>query len=126
MAHGDRPQLWQTLQLTSPRLWGKVDLATRDRVRGTLHESSLRREPLIPTLSPQEWGEGELLFVLVLGRLFALALKRGAEDVAERGARVGGAVLGDRLLLLGDFQRLDRDRNLVRAAVELGYPCVDL
>ncbi len=33
----------------------------------------------------------------------------GAEDVAERGAGIGRAVVGDRLLLLGDFERLDGD-----------------
>ena len=35
-------------------------------------------------------------------------------------------VLGDRLLLLGDLERLDRDGHLVGAAVELGHPGVDL
>ena len=54
------------------------------------------------------------------------ALERGAENVAERRARIGGAVLGDRLLLLGDFERLDRDLHLVGAAVELGDAGVDL
>src|SRR5215471_9077450 len=54
--------------------------------------------------------------VLLLGR----PLARGAENVAERRARVGGAVLRDRLLLLGHLQRLDRDLDLVGAAVELG------
>src|SRR5580693_6665046 len=57
------------------------------------------------------------------GSLFLLlggALERGAENVAERRAGVGRTILGDRLLLLGDFERLDRDRHLVGAAVELG------
>src|SRR5215469_3116236 len=53
-------------------------------------------------------------------------LERGAENIAERGAGIGGAVLGDRLLLLGHFERLDRDRHLVGAAVELGDASVDL
>src|SRR5205085_3196016 len=53
-------------------------------------------------------------------------LQRRAENVAERRARVGRAVLGDRLLLLGDFQRLDRDANLARLLVELSHPRIDL
>ena len=39
---------------------------------------------------------------------------------------IGGAVLRDRFLLLGDFQRLDRDADLVGLAVELGDAGVDL
>src|SRR5580704_895262 len=63
----------------------------------------------------------ELLFLL-----FGGALERGAEDVAQRRAGIGRAVLGDRLLLLGDFERLDRHRHLVGAAVKLGDPGVHL
>jgi hypothetical protein len=64
----------------------------------------------------------------VLLRLVALVagFERGAEDVAERSARVGRAILRDRLLLLGDFERLDRDGHFTRAAVELGDARVDL
>jgi hypothetical protein len=54
------------------------------------------------------------------------ALRRGAEDVAERSARVGRAVLGDGFLLLGHFQRLDRHLDLAGLAVELGDAGVDL
>ena len=39
---------------------------------------------------------------------------------------LGGAVSGDRLLLLGDFERLDRDGDLAGAAVELDDARVDL
>ncbi len=60
--------------------------------------------------------------VLLLRR----ALERGAENVAERGARIGGAVLGDRLLLLGHLERLDRDLHLVGAAIELDDAGIDL
>src|SRR5262249_11732257 len=73
--------------------------------------------------------EGSPLLLLLgglFGRLLALAPERRAEDVAERRARVGGAVLGNGLLLLGDFERLDRDLHLVAAAVELGHARVDL
>ena len=66
---------------------------------------------------------GKLLaFVLVLLAL----LERGAENVAERRARIGRAVLGDRFLLFGDFQRLDRDRHLAGLAVELGDAGIEL
>src|SRR6266699_84128 len=71
---------------------------------------------------------------LVLGRrlvgcfrlLGRALLERGAENVAERSAGIRGAVLRDRLLLLGDFERLDRHRNLAAAAIELGDPGIDL
>src|SRR5882757_4863656 len=65
-----------------------------------------------------------VLDLLEIGRLalfvgfLALALERGAEDVAKRRARVGGAVLGNRLLLLLDFERLDRELHLGGAAIE--------
>src|ERR1700687_5844074 len=53
-------------------------------------------------------------------------LERGAEDVAERRARIGGAVLRDGFLLFGDFQRLDRDLHLAGLLVELDHPRIDL
>ena len=40
-------------------------------------------------------------------------LQRRAEDVAERSAAVGRAVLRHRLLLFGDLQRLDREGRLL-------------
>src|SRR5215468_10762551 len=70
-------------------------------------------------------GLASLSLFLLLGRLFRCALERGAEDVAERRPRIGGAVLGDRLLLFRHFERLDRDLHLVSAAVELGDAGVD-
>src|ERR1700730_7353016 len=60
--------------------------------------------------------------VLLLGG----ARERRAGDVAKGRAGIGVAVLGDRLLLLRDFERLDRDRHLVGTAVELGDAGVDL
>jgi hypothetical protein len=53
-------------------------------------------------------------------------LERGAENVAQGRARVGRAVLGDGFLLLGDFQRLDRDLHLAGLLVELDHPRIDL
>src|SRR5581483_4557765 len=61
----------------------------------------------------------------VLFLLLAL-LERSAENVAERRARIGRAVLGDRLLLLGNFQRLDRNADLARLLVELRHARIDL
>src|SRR5271168_907047 len=58
--------------------------------------------------------------------LLIARLERGAQDVAERRARIGGAILGDRLLLLGHFQRLDRHRDLTGATVELDDAGIDL
>src|SRR6266700_7729951 len=52
--------------------------------------------------------------------------QRGAEDVAERRAGIGGPELGNRLLLLGDFQRLDRNADLARLLVELRHAGIDL
>src|SRR5262249_27660659 len=64
--------------------------------------------------------------VLLLGRLFRGTLERGAENVAERRARIGGAVLRDGFLLLRHLQRLDRDLHLVGAAIELDHAGIDL
>src|SRR6202166_4552915 len=53
---------------------------------------------------------GPILIVTKPPRLLVGALlERGAENVAQRRPRIGGAVLRDGFLLLGDFQRLDRD-----------------
>src|SRR5260370_29037123 len=60
-------------------------------------------------------------------RLLAVAvLERGAQDVAERRSRIGGAVLRDGFLLFGDFQRLDRHLDLAGLLVELDDAGVDL
>src|SRR5580700_5470249 len=58
--------------------------------------------------------------------LLAAILERGAENIAQRRPRIGGAVLRDGLLLLGDFQRLDRDLHLAGLLVELDHPRIDL
>src|SRR5207247_1293154 len=56
-----------------------------------------------------------LLFAFGFG---VLLLHGGAENVAERSARVGGAILGDRLALVGDFERLDRGIHFARLGIE--------
>src|SRR5688572_18255461 len=56
----------------------------------------------------------------------AALLERSAENIAQRRARIGRAVLRDRLLLLGDLERLDRDLHLARFLVELNDAGVDL
>src|SRR5215468_8799283 len=59
--------------------------------------------------------------------LLAVAvLERGAEDVAQRRTRIGGAVLRDGFLLLGDFERLDRHLDLAGLLVELDHAGMDL
>src|SRR3954451_9724415 len=60
-------------------------------------------------------------------RLLGVAvLERGAEDVAERRPRIGGAVLRDGFLLFGDFERLDRHLDLAGLLVELDHAGIDL
>src|ERR1700754_4943865 len=58
--------------------------------------------------------------------LVGAILQRGAENVTQSRARIGGAVLRDGLLFFGDFERLDRDLNLARLLVELDHPRIDL
>src|SRR5690606_30364636 len=68
-------------------------------------------------------------FVTTEGRsvLLLLALLEGrAEDVTERGARIGRAVLGDRFLLLRNFIRLDGEVDLAGLLVGGGHARIDL
>src|SRR5690349_17612432 len=67
-----------------------------------------------------------LFFVFVVRLLGGALLERGAQDVAERGAGIRRAVLGDRLFLLGYFERLDGDRDLAGTMIELRHARVDL
>src|SRR6476469_8206431 len=60
------------------------------------------------------------------GLLVGTLLERGAENIAQRRPGIGGAVLRDGLLLLGDFQRLDRDLHLAGLLIELDHPRIDL
>src|SRR5205823_13609430 len=58
-----------------------------------------------------------LRFILfVVFATLALAFERRSENVAQGGAGIRRAILGDGLFLLGDFQRFDRDRHAPRAA----------
>src|SRR5579871_1536072 len=57
---------------------------------------------------------------VLLLRLLIAAADRGAEDVAERRAAVGAAVLRHRLLVLLDFLALDRELQLARGTVDAG------
>src|SRR5579871_5444761 len=58
--------------------------------------------------------------------LFRAATEHLAENVAEGRARIRRAVLGDRLFLLGDLKRLDRNRHLAALAVGHGHARIDL
>src|SRR6185437_6032747 len=80
------------------------------------HERQRKRPRSQPR--PDWFGEGSLLVGAVL--------ERGAENVAQRRARIGGAVLRDGFLFLGDFERLDRDLYLAGLLVELDHPRIDL
>src|SRR5450759_2182506 len=66
------------------------------------------------------------ILLLKQSLLVGALLERGAENIAQRRPRIGGAVLRDRLLLLGDFQRLDRDLHLAGLLVELDHPRIYL
>src|SRR5688572_25492313 len=109
MARRKAPQLWRMKRKWAPR--GPSPVRLRFAKRG---------HPL-----PARAGRGQEQFLLLRGFLATL-LERGAENVAERRARVGGAVLSDRLLLLGDFQRLDRHADLAGLLVELRHAGIDL
>src|SRR6202161_2605170 len=58
--------------------------------------------------------------------LVGALLQCGAENVAQGRPRIGGAILRDGFLFLGDFQRLDRDLHLAGLLVELDHPRIDL
>src|SRR6056297_1350639 len=58
--------------------------------------------------------------------LVVFALQRGAENIAQRGARVRGAELLHGLALLGDLAGLDRQAQTARLAVDVGDAHVDL
>src|SRR5207248_3106563 len=67
-----------------------------------------------------------LLLLYRLRRLGGLRfLESGTEDVAERCAGVRGPILRDRLLLLGDLERLDREIRLLRA-IEADHHGIEL
>jgi hypothetical protein len=59
--------------------------------------------------------------------VFVLGLvQRCAQNVAQRCAGVGRAILCDGFLLFGNFQRLDRQADLAVVLVELGDAGIDL
>src|SRR4029079_7814731 len=67
------------------------------------------------------------LFLDLLVAVFFLGPAQGsAEDVAKRSAGIGGAVLRHGLLLLGDLERLDRDRDLAGLGIDLGHDGIEL
>src|ERR1700731_1292427 len=76
--------------------------------------------------APVETGARLLETTKARSLLVGALLERGAENIAQRRPRIGGAVLRDGLLLLGDFQRLDRDLHLAGLLVELDHPRIDL
>src|SRR5262249_44392187 len=53
-------------------------------------------------------------------------VQAGSKDVAGGAAGIGRAVLRHGLLLLGDFERLDRHGDLARLGINLGHHRVEL
>src|SRR2546425_12724791 len=99
--------------------------STMARTRQNVSLRRMRRRSTMVSASSDI--SGFLLFVLVRRvRLLGCALECRAENIAERGAGIGGTVLCDRLLFLRHFERLDRDLHLVGAAIELDDAGVDL
>src|SRR5216684_1305633 len=96
------------------------------------HDGAKQKDGRLPAhLSATDSAESSVFRLLVplvvfLARLAVLALQRGAEDVTEAGARIGGAVIGHRLLLLLDLARLDREAELARRRVDRRHLGVDL
>src|SRR3546814_16916972 len=67
----------------------------------------------------------------VCSSVLLLALAGGfgdcrAEDVAQAGTGLGGAILGHRFLLLGDLALLDRQGDLAGLRIDRGDAGVDL
>src|SRR3954447_14163203 len=75
-----------------------------------------RPEPICWSQEPQE----------PTGLLVGALLERGAKNIAQGRPRIRRAVLRDRLLFFGDFERLDRDLHLAGFLVELDHPGIDL
>src|SRR5665213_178838 len=76
--------------------------------------------------APVETGARLIADQKARGLLVGALLERGAENIAQRRPRIGGAVLRDGFLLFGDFQCLDRDLHLAGLLVELDHPRIDL
>src|SRR5690606_38671435 len=66
-----------------------------------------------------------LKLALVLGFVLAL-LDGGLEDIAQRGARVGRAILCHSLLLLGELELLDGHRNPAAGLIDADHGRIDL
>ena len=107
--------------------------ARRDRVIVAHNQTSPGRGSVGGQIPAKRHRPGELQapaltlsLVLQSDLLVVALLERGAENVAQRRAGIGRAVLRDRLLLLGHFERLDRHATLWARLVELGDAGVDL
>src|SRR5690606_35017083 len=109
------------------RLRGWLEIRPQRRAIQRLDSQNVRsaargesRAPLISRV------RGRLLFGLVLLGLVLALLDGCFEDVAERSTRVGRAILSHRLLLLGQLELLDRDRDPPARLVDADHRGIDL
>src|SRR3954447_8048689 len=96
------------------------------RLRATLSGNLASRKTEVKAASRKETPPFELL--LLFGLRFgssSLLFQSCAQDITQRGPGVGRAVLRDRLLLLGDLHRLDREVGLLRP-IEADYESIEL
>src|SRR3954452_15018528 len=86
------------------------------RSGGAAKRPRSRPEPICWSQEPQE----------PKGLLVGALLERGTKNIAQGRPRIRGAVLRDRFLFFGYFERLDRDLHLAGFLVELDHPRIDL
>src|ERR1700737_2125651 len=116
------PPSWPGVSRPSPSLFRKSKTWMPATSAGMTKKGHLSGNKKGPGRNRGPIDEDEKASRLFVGTL----LERGAENVAQRRPRIGGAVLRDGLLLFGDFQRLDRALHLAGFLVELDHPRIDL
>src|SRR5438445_5246953 len=97
------------------------------RLGATLSGNPVSRKKDLKAASHEETPPFPLLLLLLRGLFGSLGLflQGLPQNVAERRARIRRAILSDRLLLLGDLHRLDREVGFLRA-IEADHHGVEL
>src|SRR5438105_13803375 len=96
------------------------------RLGATLSGNLASRKTEVKAASRKETPPFELLLLFGLRfRSRRLLFQGCSQDVAQRGPGVGRAILRDRLLLLSDLHRLDREVGLLRT-IEADHQSVEL